>query len=240
MQDSRAKYLIVNADDFGYSPGVNAGILRAHADGIVTSTSVMVRWPAAASAKQVAVDFPRLALGLHVDLGEWAYKDGAWSAQYLVLRDGARDESQVSAEVARQLDAFREIVGRDPSHMDSHQHVHREEPLRSVMRRMADRMGIPLRHFSPRVRHVGEFYGQAGNGAPHADGVSVANLIRIISELPDGVVELGCHPGLASDHTSAYRTEREMEVRTLCDAHVRAALAEADVHLISFEDIRDL
>src|SRR3954469_3096539 len=120
MGPNSAKLLIVNADDFGYSPGVNAGILRAHAEGIVTSTSLMVRRPAAADAVAAARDYPELSLGLHVDLGEWAYRDGEWTPLYTVLSaTDAASPAPVAAEVARQLEAFRRLVGREPSHLDS-------------------------------------------------------------------------------------------------------------------------
>ena len=62
--------LIVNADDFGRSAEINAGIVQAHRDGIVTSASLMVRWPAAVGAAAYARERPDLALGLHFDLGE--------------------------------------------------------------------------------------------------------------------------------------------------------------------------
>jgi predicted glycoside hydrolase/deacetylase ChbG (UPF0249 family) len=62
--------LIVNADDFGLTSGVNAGIARAHEEGILTSASLMVRWPAAAEAAAYAARTPGLSVGLHVDLGE--------------------------------------------------------------------------------------------------------------------------------------------------------------------------
>jgi len=48
------KYLIVNADDFGQSTGINRGIIEAHERGVVTSASLMVRWPAAIDAAQYA------------------------------------------------------------------------------------------------------------------------------------------------------------------------------------------
>src|SRR5947209_5936730 len=105
MAESRR--LIVNADDFGLSPGVNAGILEAHARGIVTSTSLMVRWPAAAAAAAQAREHPRLGLGLHVDLGEWIYRDGSWQPLYEVVPLG--DAGAVAVEVARQLDRFQSL-----------------------------------------------------------------------------------------------------------------------------------
>ena len=74
--------LIVNADDFGRSPQINAGILRAHAAGIVTSASLMVRWPAARAAVDAACRYARLGVGLHLDLGEWVFDGERWNAAY--------------------------------------------------------------------------------------------------------------------------------------------------------------
>src|SRR5262249_16709084 len=128
MRMTAVRCLIVNADDFGQSPGVNRGVIAAHERGIVTSASLMVRWPAAAEAAAYARTHPDLGLGLHLDLGEWTYREGSWVARYLVaVPDDAR---AVSDEVGRQLAAFRSLVGRDPTHLDSHQHVHREDPVR--------------------------------------------------------------------------------------------------------------
>ena len=86
MADGR--YLIVNADDFGQSPGVNRGVAAAHERGVVTSASLMVRWPAAAEAAEYARAHPELSVGLHLDLGEWAHRGGEWVCLYRVVPDG--------------------------------------------------------------------------------------------------------------------------------------------------------
>ena len=65
------RYLIVNADDFGYTEGVNRGILDAHDEGIVTSASLMVERPAAAEAAAHARERPGFGVGLHVELRSW-------------------------------------------------------------------------------------------------------------------------------------------------------------------------
>src|SRR6266446_1898300 len=105
MQPSRR--LIVNADDFGQSPGVNRGIIAAHERGIVTSASLMVRWPAAAAAAAYASTHPELSVGLHVDLRELIYRDGSWAVVYEVVP--VDDRAAVAEEVGRQLDAFRRL-----------------------------------------------------------------------------------------------------------------------------------
>src|SRR4051794_690524 len=124
-------YVIVNADDFGQSHGANRGIIEAHERGIVTSASLMVRWPAAAEAAAYGRNHPCLSIGLHLDFGEWTCRDGAWELLYRVI--DVSDATTVAAEVARQLETFRALVGRNPTHLDSHQHAHRQEPTRAIV-----------------------------------------------------------------------------------------------------------
>jgi chitin disaccharide deacetylase len=229
-----ARYLIINADDFGLSPGVTRGIIEAHERGVVTSTSLMTRWPTAEAAAGYARRRPQLSVGLHVDLAEWFCRNGEWVCLYQVVPDD--DRAAAAAEAARQLDAFHRLVGRPPTHLDSHQHVHRNEPVRSVLVELADRLGVPLRHFSPAVRYCGDFYGQMKGGEPFPEAVGVDHLVRVLGELPPGTTELCCHPGYAGDLDSMYRDERAEELRTLCDPRVRAALAAEDIELRSFHD----
>ncbi len=226
------RYLIVNADDFGRSHGVNRGVIEAHEGGIVTSASLMVLWPAATEAAAYAGEHPDLALGLHFDLGEWVYRDGAWLPAYEVVP--ADDWPAVADEAARQLAAFRRLLGHDPTHLDSHQHVHLQEPVRSVLSEVAGELAVPLRHFDPRIRYCGAFYGQTGEGLPIPEGISVDALIEIFAALPSGVTELACHPGLDDKLQSTYRSERAEELKALCDPRVRAILAAKDIGLCSF------
>ena len=132
-----ARHLIVNADDFGQSPAINRGIMAAHRGGIVTSASLMVRWDHAPEAIELARSCPRLSLGIHLDLGEWKYQaqDHEWKPLYQVVKPD--DGAAALAEVRIQLSSFRALVGRDPTHIDSHQHIHRREPLRSELMAIA-------------------------------------------------------------------------------------------------------
>lgn len=230
------RILIVNADDFGLSAGINAGIVEAHRSGIVTSTSLMVRQPAAAAAADLARDCPGLSVGLHIDLCEWVFGDAGWSPSYEVVP--LDDAVAVEREVLSQFARFTELTGRQPSHVDSHQHVHQEEPLRSILRRHAHARGLVLRGATPPVRYCGDFYGQSAKGEPYPEGITVQQLCRIVGELPEGVTELGCHPGGAKDFDSVYRGERLAELRSLCDPSVRAAVQRNGVELCGFSDAR--
>lgn len=230
-----ARRLIVNADDFGISPGVNAGIIEAHERGIVTSTSLMTRWPAGRQAAEYARANRRLGVGLHIDLSEWAFRDGQWKPLYQVVP--VDDQAKVHQEVRAQLDQFRELLGLDPDHLDSHQHAHRNEPALSIARQIAAELSIPLRHFTPWIRYCGEFYGQDDRGDSYPGLINVETLTRLIRDLPTGTTELGCHPSAAADFQTMYLHERRIELETLCDPRVRAALAQAQIDLRSFGDL---
>lgn len=229
---ARKRFLIINADDFGLSPGVNRGIIRAHEEGLVTSASLMVRWPAAAEAAAYGRRRIALSLGLHADLGEWAYREGAWVPVYEVV--ALDDAVAVRQEVRHQLETFRRLVGRDPTHLDSHQHVHRREPMHSIFVELADTLGIPLRHASAAIGYCGEFYGQGTDGTPYPEMLTVDNLTRILAGLPEGTTELSCHPGEEEELNTMYRKERAQEVRVLCDARARAAVQALGIELRNF------
>lgn len=231
--ESGARRLIVNADDFGLSPGVNRGIVEAHERGIVTSTSLMVRQPAAPQAVGLARRLPDLAVGLHLDLGQWNYEDGEWRLAY--QRCPPADPDAVEAECRAQLAAFRELLDRDPTHLDSHQHVHESEPVGSVAAKLAAELGVPLRARS--IPYEGGFYGQSGKGEPFPDGITSERLIELVAALPAGTTELGCHPGIAVASESSYGPERERELLALCDARVREAIESDGVQLLSFAQL---
>lgn len=228
--------LIVNADDFGQSHGVNRGIFESFERGVLTSASLMVRWPAAAEAAAYARAHPRLGVGIHLDLGEWTYENDEWKLRYQVV--DLEDAAAVRAEIGRQLATARELLSGEPTHIDSHQHTHRDDPVRSLVLELAHELGIPVRHFEPGVEYCGGFYGQADDGSPFPAGITSETLLRLIAKLDAGVTELACHPGYAQDLDSTYRNERAAEVSVLCDPRVRDAIATSGIELISFSQLR--
>ena len=229
------RYLIVNADDFGLTNEINRGIIEAHEQGIVTSASLMVRYPAADEAARYAAAHPGLSVGLHFEAAEWRYRDGEWYAEYEVI--DTSDADQVRAEVDHQLATFVILLGRQPTHLDSHQHVHQNEPVRSMMLERSEQLQIALRSYSERISYNGNFYGQTGEGDPFPDGISVSRLTTMIEELPRGWTEFGCHVGYRGGLDSVYVAEREEELRVLCLGEVRETVARCAVKLRSFRDL---
>jgi chitin disaccharide deacetylase len=106
-------FLIVNADDFGASRGVNEGIARCHQSGVVTSASLMVTGREAAEAAMLCRDMPDLSMGLHWDV--WGEDEREFDLD---------DPTAVREEFQRQLETFFALMGRLPTHVDSHCHAH--------------------------------------------------------------------------------------------------------------------
>ena len=220
------RYLIVNADDLGASAGVNRGILETHERGIVTSASLMIDMPASeefASREQTE----GLSVGLHVTLTNE-------DAELLFDTDGCR------AELERQLARFERLLGRPPTHLDSHHNVHLEPPLSDLFVAVARERDLPLRAFSP-ARYFADFYGQ-WDGETHLEQVTVETLSEMLeSEVGPGVTEFGCHPGYAGDgFESSYLLEREAELRTLCDPALPRRIEELGIRMIGFAELRDV
>lgn len=216
--------LIVNADDLGATDGVNRGIVRAHEKGIVTSASLMVHGRGAEDAVAVARAHPGLGVGLHWDLDAGG-----------VNRVDLTDPNAVRCELAAQVEAFIRLMGRKPTHLDSHHHVHQRPDVAVAARELAGGLGVPLREEGG-VRFIGGFYGQWEWQVSDLSHISPDFLIWILrNEVEEDWTEIGCHPGfVTSDLTSVYSAEREVEVSTLIDPRVRAEIETLGIDLVSY------
>jgi predicted glycoside hydrolase/deacetylase ChbG (UPF0249 family) len=224
--------LVVNADDFGRHEAINEGVAEAHERGIVTSASLMVRWPAAGGAAAYVREHASLGAGLHVDLAQWSYVSGSWQLDYEIVP--VDDGDAVRDELARQLALFEALVGHPPSHLDSHQHVHRTEPARSALQAAGRRLGVPVRHLTDGITYRGDFYGRSRTGDPLPEAITAGGLVAILERLPDGTSELACHPATEAGTDRAYSSERVRELEALCDPQVAAALVAERIRLRSF------
>ena len=242
------RVLIVNADDFGLTPGVNAGILAAHRQGVVTSTTVLVT--ADLDREQLArARDSGLGLGLHVNLTH-----GRPLTRGRSLVDGrghfVRDARQaaagaevrdVRAEVEAQIERFERLVGRRPTHLDTHHHVGLHSPVREVVLEIARRLGLAVRSQDAvtraRARGAGlrtpdHFFGESGPDAYWSPARTLAHL----RALPPGVSEFMCHPGWFDDALgySRYGRQRETELAGLGTPAARAAAAALGIELRHF------
>jgi predicted glycoside hydrolase/deacetylase ChbG (UPF0249 family) len=245
-----SRRLIVNADDFGRSPGTNRGIVAAHQHGIVTSTTLMVNLPWSAEAVGLASHVPNLGIGLHLNfcygptLSTNVYSllgsDGRLDRDLACLRERATTVD-IEREARAQLAHFRELMGRDPTHLDSHQHVHAWPVAIEPVAALAREIGVPVRACTTKHRDtlrmlgvdcpdafVIDFYG-AGN-------IDSGTLAAIVAALPAGTTELMCHPGVDDPALadSSYRHERETELATLCSPEIRTLIEELQIELTGF------
>jgi hopanoid biosynthesis associated protein HpnK len=159
--------LIVNADDFGYTSGVNRAIVEAHSRGIVTSSTLMANGAAFTEAAQLSRTVPNLSVGCHVvltdgepvlDAGQLPslttashFRDGmvAFAARAIA---GGMDADQITAEVAAQIRKI-QSAGIAVSHFDTHKHTHLFPKILRPLLRAASDCGVrAVRNpFGPRL-----------------------------------------------------------------------------------------
>ena len=195
--------LIVNADDFGLSPGVNRGILEAFERGILTSTTALVNLEHFADAAAEARRLPALPVGVHLTLlwgrpvsepssvpslvdrqGSFPTGLGTLAARALTGRLAAREiEAEFRAQVRRFLDA-----GLVPTHVDTHKHVHCLPVVFEALLAVAQEFGVE------RVRLPVE------RGFPEPGGVGVSSSLRRL------IARVGCRGARARLERRGVRT----------------------------------
>jgi predicted glycoside hydrolase/deacetylase ChbG (UPF0249 family) len=182
----------------------------------------MVDRPGSVEAARLAARHPQLSVGLHFEAPEGF---------------AAADAAAAESELERQLGRFRALLGRSPTHLDSHHHAHRAPPLREAFSALGARLAVPVRGCSP-VLYIGGFYAQWEWEVTDLHHVSVEFLEQILrTELVAEWTELGCHPGYVSEgFQSVYHAEREAELATLTDPRLRSLLAELEIELSSYAD----
>lgn len=248
--------LIVNADDFGLSRGQNYGIIEACRRGIVTSTTALVNGEAVEHAAQLSRDVPALGVGMHFvltlgmplsqmpgltrdgQLGKWIW-------------DLAEQDALPLEEITRELDCqfnrFVDVFGKEPTHIDSHHHVHMIPAIFPIVAEFARRKGVAMRV----DRDVQVLHGLSFFSVPTTDGFSSAFYGEEISEalflkvLDDSAargeksVEVMAHPAFVDNtvRKSAYCWPRLAELDVLTSASLKYAVAERGYRLGTFRDL---
>jgi hypothetical protein len=220
------RLLVVNADDLGYDPEIDRGILEAHARGVVTSATAMVETPFAAAALAAAP--ATLGVGLHAVL------------------DPAAGRDEAEAGLRRQLARFAALRGRPPTHVDSHKHAHAAPAVLDAVAAVAAEEGLPVRAVDARMRAALRARGVATADAFLGDAArrpawTLAALLEALGGVGEGVTELMAHPGYAPSHArTSFGAEREVELRALCDPAVQRAITAARIRLCHYAELRAL
>ena len=188
------KNLIVNADDLGWTEGVNRGIAEAHRKGLVTSTSLLANGRAFVSALKVAAANPELGVGIHLNLS-----DGPPTAKVQEVRGLVNEAGEMEAgpeslllriagrslpldEVEREWDAQIQKVrdaGIAPTHLDGHKHVQMLPGLFEIALRLAKKHGIRairVAHEESKLRAALSSAGEQRTGVVLKQGVQARGL----------------------------------------------------------------
>jgi len=138
------KQLVVNADDFGFTPDVNQGIVEAHRNGILTATTLMANGDAFDDAIRLAGLTPTLDIGVHLVLiggvsliTARPYPQTVPQLVAALVRREIRPYDELRAQVRRIVDA-----GIRPTHLDTHKHTHLAPPVLDAVARLSEEFGV--------------------------------------------------------------------------------------------------
>jgi predicted glycoside hydrolase/deacetylase ChbG (UPF0249 family) len=236
--------LIINADDLGYDPAVDAGLLRAMRQGLVSSATLMVNSPYSAEAARAARG---LSVGLHLNLARWRPLTVGFSPSHLGA-DGAFAEAKaaslpeavVEGEARAQLEHAAQLLGKRPTHLDVHKHLHRHQAILRAVAVVARAEGLPVRALDEEMRAFlraqgvatpGHFVGEAGALAYWTQ----ERFLTELAALKEGTTEWMCHPGEPPTQlVSGYSSQRRVELDTFTSEEAREALELSGVVLTDF------
>lgn len=254
------KRLIINADDFGFTSDVNAGIGQAHREGVLTSTTLMANGSAFDDAVRLAGETPSLDVGCHLVLVQ-----GTSLLTGKPLPKGPRQ--LLFAMAGGGLDVYEELrlqiekilaAGITPTHLDTHKHTHLIPSVFRAVSRLAGEFKIPyvrlpldrtvrIAGISASVaesfyRRIAQQYGVLLTdnflGFRLTGSLTEETLAAAILSLPDGITEFMCHPGLLGPELSRAETRlkesRVRELEALTSARVRRLVDESGVRLSPF------
>ncbi|HHG8772541.1 TPA: chitin disaccharide deacetylase [Raoultella planticola] len=250
------RVLIVNADDFGLSKGQNYGIIEACKNGLVTSTTALVNGAAISHAARLSRCVPELGVGMHfvLTLGEPLSampgltregRLGKWIWQ--MAEEGSLPLEEIAHELACQYRRFIELFGCEPTHIDSHHHVHMIAPIYPIVAAFAREKGVALRI----DRQLAQRDGLAQDAARSSEGftsefygdaISEALFVQTLDaslQREETSLEVMCHPAFV-DNTimgSAYCYPRLAELEVLTSASLKYAVAERGYRLGTYRDV---
>jgi predicted glycoside hydrolase/deacetylase ChbG (UPF0249 family) len=237
-----ARQLIVNADDFGRTRGVSAGIIQAHQQGIVTSATAMMNFKGAAQDLHLATaQAPKLGLGVHLVFTagrpllptEWVAslidEHGRFLSQESIQADPTRiNQDELRSELKSQVTAFNNALGRMPDHLDAHHFIHLHPHLFQVYLELAESFKLPARLPIPREDGVPD-------RLPSIAGDVPPEMTRQIVELDREL--LSAHPVKSTDHFLSSFHEQHATVEHL--RQLLSSLPEGSTELMTHPGLVD-
>ncbi len=247
--------LIVNADDFGLSKGLNYGVAEAHLNGVVTSTSTMVNGMALKHAVELSTCLPKLAIGMHFvltfgrplspmpllsrneTLGKWIWQ---MSEQDILPLD------EIANELECQYQYFVTAFGRAPSHIDSHHHVHMLPKIYPLVADFAQSKGVALRIdrqiLEANKGQLNEVRTSDGFSSEfYGDAITEELFLDILDSSTargEQSLEMMTHPSFVDNQiiSSQYCYQRLIELDILTSSSLKQAITERNYRLGTYYD----
>lgn len=219
--------IIVNADDFGLTKGVNKGIIDAHLNGVVTRTTLIMNGYAVEEAVDLAKRTTSLKTGIHLALtfGRPLNKeetldlvDENGTFKYTSIESTLTDTEikQVRKEWQTQIEAFQK-TGLKLDHIDSHHHVHGWSDLKEVILELSNHYKVPIRYIDSLRDNPGNTLTEYLWLSFYKDGIQ-PNLLEEVMKLPYKSIEVMTHPAVVDEDLesiSGYTFFREKETALL-------------------------
>ncbi|MBH7554127.1 chitin disaccharide deacetylase [Clostridioides difficile] len=240
--------IIINADDFGYCEAVNYGIISAHNNGIVRSTSMMANMPGVEHGVGLLKENKTLNCGVHMTLScgrpllsnlkTIVDKDGFFIRRITDEIIEKMDCDEIYRELCAQIDRVKGL-GIDISHLDSHHHIHTLVSLKPVIEKIVTKYNLPIRggfeynlEYSKVVPLIDSFY---------KENVSEEYFIKNIDEIMKyDVVDIMSHPAFLDDYilnSTSYAIDRTKEHKILTSKKVKEFLEKNGLAISSYRDI---
>ena len=254
------RQLIVNADDFGFTRDVNAGIVYCHTNGILSATTLMANGDAFEDAVRLARETPTLDVGCHLVLiqGSSLVTGSAlpenWSALLRALAAGKLDvEAELRAQIQRIIAA-----GIRPTHLDTHKHSHVLPAVFRAVLRLAGEFRVPFVRlpfdtgwlpvrplnvlYRRKLRQSGLRATDHFTGFLLTDTLTSETLSEALGRLPSGSVEFMCHPGYLGEELrrapSRLKEARVRQLEALTSPAIRTLLADLRIKLTNYRELR--
>jgi len=259
--------LIICADDFGMTEGVNEGILLAYKSGVVSDTSLLTNGLATSNAVKI-IKQNKMSVGLHINLTSYSplspvnkvktlCKGNRFHTPDLANWDfsflNKANPKEIEREIYAQFNFFRNKLGFLPSHINSHKCEHGDPSIYKVIEKIAIKFNIPIRipywNFKPNYAAEAELR-RAGvimpdNLAPvdFYEGLNIdLNTIDVfVKSLPEGVTEIVSMPGFVDEKllsVTQYQWQRARTLAIMLEPQFKEKLKKANMKLISFNDFR--
>jgi len=243
--------IIFNADDYGFSKGINLGIIDAYENGVVRSATMMANMPGFEHGVSLWKSSAGLKIGAHLVLTTGPSLGGPYKTitdnagnflNQTVIVQRARalelDLSEIKKEFTLQIERIL-AAGVPITHFDGHHHVHSLPGVIDVVIKLAKKYGVTVRAFDNTLVDCPGILPPAFDGTFYGEAATLGHLEHILSNCSEDT-EIMCHPGYVDGYLysrSTYNICRVKELLVLTDPQAKALVEKYGHVLSSFADI---